>query len=153
MAKTIAQIRKEIALQKKRLAKETKIIESIAERQRLSRELFALRNRKIIGVGAKAKRLSKKFGKGLLKAGQKAAPVIQKQARLIREQQLRDEAIAKAREKKTKAKTPTKSLTKLVPVKSKGKKKLFKKIKIRSITKKTKKKEPKAPRLFEPLDF
>ncbi len=101
-SKSIAQIRKEIAEQKKRIAKEEDINKAIAEKQKLSSELFRLKQRKLIGAGAKAKRISKKFGKALLSVGKKSAPIIKKQARLIRDQQLRDDAIARARSKKQK---------------------------------------------------
>ena len=100
--KSTAQILKEIAEQRKRIAKEEVISKRITEKQKLSQQLFELKQRKLIGAGAKAKRLSAKFGRGLLKAGQKVAPVIQKQARLIREQQLRDDAIMSKREKSSK---------------------------------------------------
>ena len=99
MAKTIAQLQREIASQRKRIAKEQGMSKAIYERQELSRELFKLKNRKLIGTGAKAKRLSKRFGKGLVKTGKTIAPVIQKQAKLIRDQQLRDDAIERARSK------------------------------------------------------
>lgn len=95
MVKTLAQLRREIAEQRKRIFKETSLSQKIAEKQKLSRELFQLKNQKLIGAGAKFKRLSKRFGKGLLKAGQTAAPILKKQARLIRDQQLRDDAIAR----------------------------------------------------------
>ena len=101
-SKSIAQLKKEIAEEERRIIKEGKIAKSIAEQQELSRKLFALKNKKLIGAGAKAKRISKRFGKSLLRVGQKAGPVIQKQARLIREQQLRDDKIAHARSKKQK---------------------------------------------------
>ena len=109
MPKTISQLKKEIAEQRRRIAKEQNISKSISEKQELSKQLFQLKNRKLIGVGAKAKRLSGKFGKGLLKAGQKAAPIIKKQAKLIRDQQLRDEAIEKARGKRRKKVKKSKS--------------------------------------------
>lgn len=102
MVKSISQLRKEIAEQRKRIAKETKISNVISEKEKLSTELFKLKHRKLIGAGAKAKRLSVRFGKALLKVGQKASPIIQKQARLIRDQQLRDDAIARGRLKQTK---------------------------------------------------
>lgn len=97
MAKTIEELKKEIAEQRQRIAKETQFSKSIVEKQKLSKELFELKHKKLLGSGAKAKRLSKRFGKVLLKVGQKAAPVVKKQARLIRDQQLRDDAIARKR--------------------------------------------------------
>ena len=99
MAKTLAQLRKEIAGYRKQIAKESKLSKSMSERSRLNRELFELKNRKLIGYGKKAKALSGKFGRGILKAGKKAAPLIKKQAGLIRDQQLRDNALDRARSK------------------------------------------------------
>lgn len=107
-AKSISQLRKEIAEQRRRIAKETEISKVISEREQLSKELFLLKHKKLIGTGAKAKRLAGRFGKALLKVGQKAAPVIKKQAQLIRDQQLRDDALAMKR-LKIKAKTIRKS--------------------------------------------
>jgi hypothetical protein len=101
-AKSISQLKREIAEEEKRIIKESKIAKSIAEQQELSKKLFALKHKKLIGSGAKAKRISKKFGKSLLKVGKRAGPIIQKQAKLIRQQQLRDEKIADARFKKQK---------------------------------------------------
>tara|TARA_R100001530_G_scaffold112862_2_gene79863 strand:+ start:16778 stop:17197 length:420 start_codon:yes stop_codon:yes gene_type:complete len=106
MAKTIAQLKREIAEQRKRIAKETSLSEKISEKQKLSKQLFELKHQKLIGAGAKAKRLSARFGKRILKTGKKVAPVIQKQAKLIREQQLRDDAIARARLKRKPLETP-----------------------------------------------
>ena len=83
--------------------------------------MFELRNRKLIEAGKKAKRLSGRFGRGLLIAGKKAAPILQKQARLIREQQLRDEAIEKRLDKPLKKKPAE-------PPKKKSKKKSRKRI-------------------------
>ncbi len=100
MGKTIKQLQKEIAEQRKRIAKEDDLSKVISEKQKLSSELFKLKQRKLIGAGAKAKRLSKRFGKGLLSVGKKIAPVVKKQARLIRDQQLRDDKIAGARSKR-----------------------------------------------------
>lgn len=108
MAKTIEQIKKEIVEQRVRIGKEQNLSKAISERQKLSAELFKLKNRKLIGAGAKAKRLSGKFGKALLKVGRKVAPVVKRQAQLIRDQQLRDDALARARLKKTKIRTPKK---------------------------------------------
>jgi len=153
--KTIAQLNKEIAEQRERISKEETISKRISEKNKLSRQLFELKNRKLIGAGAKAKRLSKRFGKSLLKVGQKAAPIIKKQARLIRDQQLRDDAIAKARLKRSK-KIPltTKTIEKFVPIKRKGKKTLFKKgMHKDKIPKKSKPKQQQNLDVFGNLDF
>lgn len=101
-AKSVAQLKKEIAEQEKRIAKEELSSKRTAEVIELQSKLFRLKRRKLIGVGAKAKRLSAKFGKGVLATGKKVAPVIKKQAKLIRDQQLRDDAIARVRAKKSK---------------------------------------------------
>jgi len=109
--KTIAQLKREIASQRRRIAKEQLLSEQIGERQKLSKELFELRNRQLIQAGGKAKRLSARFGRGILRVGKKVAPVLQKQARLIREQQLRDDAIARRLSKGTKPKTSKRKKT------------------------------------------
>jgi len=135
--KTIAQLKKEIATQRKRIAKEQTIAGKLSEKQKLNRELFELKNRKLIDAGAKAKRLSARLGKGILAIGKKAVPIVQKQARLIRDQQLRDDALARARNKQT---TQTYKKVKLI-------KKRPKKTKI-------KKNNPKNnPYIFSNLDF
>lgn len=110
MVKTLAQLRKEIAEQKRRILMEQDVSKTITERQRLTRELLMLKHRKLIGAGAKATKLSKRFGKVILETGKRVAPVITKQARLIREQQLRDDALYSARIKKRK--TPKRKLVK-----------------------------------------
>jgi len=100
MGKTISQLRKEITVQRKRIAKEQTLAEKLSEKQKLNKELFMLKNRNLLGAGAKAKRLSAKFGKRILNVGKKAVPLVQKQARLIRDQQLRDDALTRARTKR-----------------------------------------------------
>lgn len=104
--KTIAQLKREIASQKEKIAKQRSVTKVISERQKLSRELFELKNQRLIQAGKKAKRLSGRFGRGILRVGKKVAPVVKKQVRLIRDQQLRDDAIARRLDKKTKPKTP-----------------------------------------------
>lgn len=152
MGKTIAQLKREIVQQRKRIDKETVLSEKIAEQNKLSRQLFELKNRKLIGAGAKAKRLSKAFGRGILRAGKKIAPVVQKQAKLIRDQQLRDDAIARKRAKKSGLTKKTKF--KFVKVKGKGKKARFKRVK--SVVKIPKKKpinKQPSDNIFGNLDF
>lgn len=128
MVKTIAQLKREIASQKNIISKEQKFSDIISEKQKLSRQLFELRNRRLIGAGSKARRLSKRLGKTLLNIGKKVAPIIKKQAKLIREQQLRDDALTMARLKKRNP-LQTKTIEKFVPIKRKGKKTLFKRVK------------------------
>lgn len=93
--KTLAQLRREIAMEKRTIAREGLTTKKLSERTMLKKELFMLKRRKLIATGEKAKRLSGRFGRGILKAGQKIAPVAKKQAKLIRQQQLRDDAIAR----------------------------------------------------------
>ncbi len=122
--KSIEDLRKEISEQKKQISKEDIISKNVSEKMKLQRELFELRNRRLIKIAQKAKRLSKRFGKGILKTGQRAAPIIKKQIKLIREQQLRDEAIERRLSKRGKIKSikiPRKKKSK--KVKSKTKKK------------------------------
>jgi len=120
--KSITQLRREIALQRKRIAKQQSISSAISEREKLSRELFELKNRGLIQAGSKAKRLSARFGRGLLRVGKKVAPVLQKQARLIRDQQLRDDAITRRLSKKTIPKTKRRKKSKKTRKKSRRKK-------------------------------
>lgn len=75
--------------------------------------MFALRNRKALEAKGKAGRILKKAGTGFLKAGKKGISILQKQAKLIRDQQLRDDAIERRlsqKKVKTKKKTKTKKV-------------------------------------------
>lgn len=107
--KSIAQLNKEIADQKNKIGKQQLSSKKTAETIKLQRQLFELKNRRLIEAGKKAKRLSGKFGRSLLRAGKKAAPVVKKQFKLIRQQQLRDDALARKLSKRTKPKTQKKS--------------------------------------------
>lgn len=152
-AKSIEQLKREIAEQQKRISSRKLSSEKTSERIKLQRQLFELRNARLISAGKKAKRLSSKFGRGLLAAGKKAIPIVKKQTRLIREQQLRDEAIEKRLKK---GKSTTKTITKFVPLK-KGSKK-FKKIQVKvKIPKARVDKKSKARQqglsIFQSLDF
>lgn len=120
--KTIAQLRREIASQRKRIGKEQSVSQALAERNRLSRELFELKNRRLLKAGSKARRLSKRFGRGLLKVGRIVGPKLQKQARLIREQQLRDDAITRRLDKGTIPKPKRRPKKRKKSRKKKGKK-------------------------------
>lgn len=106
MVKTIKQLEREIAQQRKQVAKEKQLSQVISRKRELSSELIRLKNRRLIATGSKSKRLLKRFGKGLLKTGSKVGkaigPAVKKQARLIRDQQLRDDAIFRARQKSAK---------------------------------------------------
>ena len=104
--KSIAQLKREIAEQRRKIAKQKTISGVISQRQRLSQELFQLRNQRFIQAGEKAKRLSKRFGRKLLNVGRVVDPVLKKQARLIRDQQLRDDAIIRFGVRKLSKKKP-----------------------------------------------
>ena len=70
-------------------------------------------------------KLAQRTGRGLKILSRKFGSAALRQAKRIKEQQLRDDAIARARAKK--GKTTTLRTTEFVPVKRKGKKTLFKK--------------------------
>ncbi len=70
----------------------------------LKQELFKLKHSKAIAASGKGARLLKRAGMGLLKVSKTVAPVLAKQARLIRDQQLRDDAIERKISKKLKPK-------------------------------------------------
>ncbi len=110
--KTIAQLKREIAIQKKRIAKQQTISGVISEKQKLSSELFQLKNQRLIQAGSKARRLSGRFGRGILRVGKKVAPILQKQAQLIRDQNLRDDAIVRRLSKRTTPKPKKRKKTK-----------------------------------------
>ncbi len=103
---TLKQLQRGIAQEKKKLAKAQAIEAKIIERSKLKQELFQLKHRKAIAGAGKGARLLRKAGKGILSVGKKAAPILKKQARLIRQQQLRDDAIAR---KLAKTKKPKKT--------------------------------------------
>ena len=75
--KSIAEIQREIAEQRKELSKEQSLAKKVAQRQQLQKQLFELRNRRLIAAGSKAKRLSARLGRGILELGRRAAPVLQ----------------------------------------------------------------------------
>lgn len=101
-AKSIEQLKREIAEQQNKLSEQKITSDKINEQRKLERQLFELKNQKFIQAGKKAKRLSGRFGKGLLSVGKKAVPIVKKQVKLIREQQLRDDAIERKLSKKKK---------------------------------------------------
>ncbi len=86
--------------------------------------MFALRNRKALEAKGKAGRILKKAGTGFLKAGKKGISILQKQAKLIRDQQLRDDAIERRLSQKKVKKVKTKKKTKTKKVKRGSKVKL-----------------------------
>ena len=101
---TIKQLQREIAKEERSLVQVEKKQGLITEKDRLKRKLFLLRNRKVIASAGKVSRFIKRQVKI-------AAPIVKKQIKLIRDQQLRDDAIAR----------------KQAPIKKKVKKKKFKK--------------------------
>jgi len=105
--KSVAQLKKEIAEQKTKIGKQDLYSKRTSETIKLQKQLFELKNRRLIQAGQKAKRLSGRFGRKVLSVGRKVAPVVSKQARLIRDQQLRDAAISR-RLSKTKTTKRTK---------------------------------------------
>ncbi len=147
---TIKELQRNIDRERKKLKKAQAISAKDIERIKLRKELFQLKHRRGIASAGKGKRLLIKAGKGLVKVGKKAAPILQKQARLIRDQQLRDDAIARKLKKK-KTGTTTKTITKLVPIK--GKKKLFKKVKIKVKSPIIQKKKEQGFNFMNDLDF
>lgn len=102
---TIKQLQRSIAQEREKLGKVRGKEALEIEKSKLQTELFKLKHRKAIATGGKGARLLRKAGKGILRAGKKVAPVIIKQGRLIREQQLRDDAIARKLAKRKKPKT------------------------------------------------
>ena len=116
---TLEELKKSIREERTKV-KKAQIGEALEiKRSRLKKELFDLKHRKALAVRGKSFRLLKKAGKGLFKAGKLATPVIKKQIKLIREQQLRDEAIEKR-------------LSERIKVKTKKPKKKFKKVRLKT---------------------
>ncbi|MHA1201312.1 MAG: hypothetical protein ACTSQ4_02170 [Candidatus Heimdallarchaeaceae archaeon] len=156
MVKTIAQLRREIARERSNIQKEIKRAKSTGEVKQLKSELFRLKNRGLFKAGEKARRIGRKLSKSGEKIFKKAAPLVQKQAKLIREQQLREDALERKRLRGTKI-TKGKAGTKLVPVKVRGGKVLFKKVKVKSKPKKVSSSPHEKPlmdsNVFAPLDF
>ena len=99
---TIKELQRSIAKERGELKKAQVMGAKQIEKSKLSKELFQLKHRKALATSGKAARLLRRAGQGIFKAGKKAAPIIQKQARLIRQQQLRDEALERSLKKKRK---------------------------------------------------
>ena len=120
---TIEELKKRIAEERKKVEKAQEIDTAQIERSNLKKELFQLKQRKLILASAKGRRLLKRAGRGLLRAGRAAAPIVKKQVKLIREQQLRDEAIERRLSKRIKPtgkKIPRKKKSKKVKSKKKS---------------------------------
>lgn len=108
---SIKELQKSIAEEKLKVKRARTIQNKQIEESKLKKELFMLQHQKAIAGAGKGARLLRKAGKGILKAGKIIAPKIVKQGRLIREQQLRDDAIARklAKRKKIKPKKQPKT--------------------------------------------
>lgn len=113
---SIEELQRSIAEEKKKLKKAQELGAKQIEKSTLQKELFRLKHRKAIAASGKGARLLRRAGKGLIKAGKKAAPIIRKQARLIRIQQLRDEALERVLKKKRKKIKPMIKKDKKKPV-------------------------------------
>lgn len=98
---TIEELEKEIKIERARVdkLKEKEALE--IKKGELRRELFKLKNRKAIGAVGKV-------GKFLKRTAKIVGPAIRKQAKLIRDQELRDEAIVRRIKEKRKVKKITK---------------------------------------------
>lgn len=103
---TETQIQKAIARERKRIAKEQRAADQREKLRDLQRELFKLRTQKTRKIAEGVGSFLKRGGRGIREVARKAAPMIQKQSRLIRQQQLRDDALAR---KRSKVKKKTKS--------------------------------------------
>ena len=90
---TTTQLKKQIASQKAKLAEVARKRKLALEKQSLQLELIRLRNQGKINFAKKGGRIIKRSGQFLAKQVKRAAPLVQKQGRLIREQQLRDDAL------------------------------------------------------------
>jgi len=106
---SIKELQKSIAIEREKVRKAQEIEAGEIERSKLKKELFQLKHKKALATSGKGIRLLRKAGKGIISAGKKAAPVILKQGKLIRQQQLRDDAIARKLAKKKKSKPKKKS--------------------------------------------
>ncbi len=116
---TIKQLQKSIAEEEKKVKKAQGVEAKLIERSQLKKQLFQLKNKTAITSVGKGKRILQQTGRGLLKAGKTIAPIIKKQAQLIRQQQLRDEAIEKRLKSRRKtSKKITKAAIKRGQVKS-----------------------------------
>ncbi len=133
---TLKQLQSQLEKERQRVRREEDKQALILKKEELQSQLFKLKHRKPILAGKKGVRILKKGGQFILKGAKKAAPVIKKQVRLIREQQLRDDALERQRLKQL----------------AKQKVKPLKKIKVKKISKKPKPTSEDIG-IFTPLDF
>lgn len=110
---TLKQIQRDIAKEMKQIKIEENIQKALDRKRQAQSKLILLKNRRVIAKGKKLRALSGRFGKSLLKTGQKlgrkVGPAIIKQARLIKEQQLRDDARERALSRKPNTSTKKRS--------------------------------------------
>lgn len=86
---TLEKLRKDIAKEKAKIGKQRALVVSEAEKKRLAKELALLKNPSAM----RNRELARRTLRGLKIIGRKTFKVASKQAKLIRDQQLRDEAI------------------------------------------------------------
>ncbi len=85
---TLEKLKSDIAKEKTRISQRRSLIASQADKKRLAKELDLLKNPSAM----RNRELAKRTLRGLKIIGRKTFKVVSKQARLIRDQQLRDEA-------------------------------------------------------------
>lgn len=101
---SIKELQRDIAKEQREIKKVRVIQHKEIEKSKLKKELFMLQHRKALAAGGKGARLLRRAGRGIFKAGKKATPILKKQARLIREQGLRDDALERHLAKRKKPK-------------------------------------------------
>lgn len=133
---TLKELQNKLAKERRKLLVEEGIAKERKAIRKTQADLILLKHRKAIAIGTKAKAISGRFGRALLrtgtKVGKKVGPAIIKQARLIREQQLRDDARERALTKKSTKKTKKRKSKRKSS--KKGKSRKSKKSKGRTIT-------------------
>ena len=97
---SIKQLQKSIAKEREKIKRIGERKSLISKKGELKSELFRLQNPP--KEPSKLQRLLKKGGKGLVGFGKMIGPKIRKQAKLIRDQQLRDDALARRSKEKRK---------------------------------------------------
>ena len=114
---------------KRRLERERKKAEEKQEIARLKKELFLVKNVGLVSAGKSISNVASRVGGRLSSAGRQfvktATPAIKRQARLIREQQIREDNLYKKMSSSKKKKTKKVKGKKKGKTKSKSKKKSF----------------------------
>lgn len=123
---TLKELQIKLAKERKKAGVEERIAMERKKIRKAQADIILAKHRKAISVGKKARAISGRFGRALLKtgtrAGRKIGPAIVKQARLIREQQLRDDARERILSRKSTKKTKKRKSKRKTPKKSKSKK-------------------------------